>query len=639
MFLSQSLKQKINHSSVISFDIFDTLLIRPYVHPTDVFLHMEKVFHKPLFFEERVKAEKNARLNHSDLEDVTYDMIYDEISEDYKEMKQKELAWEKMILRQNPEMKQVYDYAKQAGKKIVIASDMYLPTNFLANILQKNDYDGYQKIYVSGDINARKGNGSMYTLILHDMHIKPEQLLHIGDNKRSDYKEPLKMHIKTERYKKIHNRFLNSNKRYSSLRKELKNSLGLSILLQIMAYGWIKRKYPIKQDYWQKLGYQYAGPVGYAYTRFVEQTAKENNIEALLFVARDGYLLEKIFTKLSPNIAHSYVYAPRLLNHICRLDYRKDTPQQAQYIIDFYTKEHPSLVQNISDPYAFIDEHKKHFETLATAQMNNYKKQIKQKIPQVKNYALVDTITGQFSSQKLLESALSQEILGIYWGICEKEHINRYNYKSFVGVHTNQDTEPFGNYFTNNWNFMEFLMTSPEHPIINLDKDGSPIYTTENNKYEMYRSTVYPHIVTGALDFTQDIKTWFNGNDIYLSAKDIVSWVNSYIEYPQNQDIKQMNKIKISENSTHQIWTPLFSAKIGLFDFIKSPQRSIKTIKKIIWRTPKQSLLLCIAKPLSIRIRGLKLITFKLFPMLRKQYLSLSIKICDKISFQLIIGN
>lgn len=55
--------------------------------------------------------------------------------------------------------------------------------------------------------------------------------------------------------------------------------------------------------------YAYAGPVAYAYARFIYDLAKQNHLDKVLFVARDGFLPEKVFNILSKNeIKTQYVY-------------------------------------------------------------------------------------------------------------------------------------------------------------------------------------------------------------------------------------------------------------------------------------------------------------------------------------------
>ena len=41
--------EKIKKHNIISFDIFDTLLIRPYVKPTDLFLHKDNIIFKSYY--------------------------------------------------------------------------------------------------------------------------------------------------------------------------------------------------------------------------------------------------------------------------------------------------------------------------------------------------------------------------------------------------------------------------------------------------------------------------------------------------------------------------------------------------------------------------------------------------------------
>ena len=640
MLLNDSLKKEINRVSVVSFDIFDTLLIRPYVKPTDLFLHMEKALHKPLFCVSRIAAERDARLANHYLEDITFDMIYNEIGDEFKNMKQKEMDWEKMVLRTNPELKQVYDYAKKKGKKIVIASDMYLPTDFLANVLRENGYEGWDKLYVSGDVNARKGNGTLFKKIIADFKIKPQNILHIGDNKTSDFKIPQKLNINSKHYRTIYKQYIKSHKGCEQLKAISNDSLGLSIILSVMAYKRIEKICGINKEknYWKKLGYRYAGPVGYGYTRFIEKVVKDNGIKTLLFVARDGYLLQKIYNLLSSNIANAYIYAPRFLNNICRLDYVANNKHEAQAILEFYANKDSrvkKVLENSNNPQEAIQKNINLLKERANRQMEIYKKYLHHKIPNINKCALVDTITGAFSAQKMLQSALIQEIFGIYWGICSEQYINRYEHRSFVGLHHQTDAQ----YFTDNWNFMEFLITSPEYPIKNIDNEGNPIYAEKESEYEIKRSKLYPDIAEGALDFTKDVQTWFGGYDIYLSASDIVNWVNVYIEHPSKEDIKQMQNIRIGEDSSHQIWIPLFVDKVKLWDLIKFPRKTIKMLRETTWRTHLQSFLICLTKPLSIKIRGIKKISFILFPYLKKQYLKLVLNLGQKNIYQFVIGN
>ena len=135
---NNDIKKAIDEHEVISFDIFDTLLIRPYVKPTDLFKHLELLNNAPGFAKARMKAEQSARRDAQDRkEDVTLDEIYQQIDSKYKPIKEKEMSLEYMVLRSRPEIKKIYDYARQRNKKIVIISDMYLSRKFLTDVLKK----------------------------------------------------------------------------------------------------------------------------------------------------------------------------------------------------------------------------------------------------------------------------------------------------------------------------------------------------------------------------------------------------------------------------------------------------------------------------------------------------------------------
>lgn len=95
----------------------------------------------------------------------------------------------------NPEMKAVYDEAIKQNKKIIIVSDMYLPADFIKKVLHKNKITKYHKLYVSNEVQHRKDRGDMYKYVIDDLSVAPNKILHIGDNKHSDYKKALEYNI------------------------------------------------------------------------------------------------------------------------------------------------------------------------------------------------------------------------------------------------------------------------------------------------------------------------------------------------------------------------------------------------------------------------------------------------------------
>ena len=98
----KTLKSQIDNPSVktVSFDIFDTLLFRPFYKPTDLFDYIEKVSGKTGFAKARINAEITAR-QLTIQEEITFDQIYEQISPFYKDLQTVELDYEKKILNGN----------------------------------------------------------------------------------------------------------------------------------------------------------------------------------------------------------------------------------------------------------------------------------------------------------------------------------------------------------------------------------------------------------------------------------------------------------------------------------------------------------------------------------------------------------
>lgn len=187
---------------IVSFDIFDTLILRPVFRPTDLFILMNNDFKKLIpqcqhdFTIIRMASEKSARIN-SENGEITLDEIYQEMSESYdvdkeiaEKLKTTEINLEIQGCYARKTAKILFDTAIQNGKKVILTTDMYLPENVIKNILEKNGYAGYDKLFLSCVLNKNKCSGTMYHHIIEEYKIDAEQLLHIGDNYTSDIEKP-----------------------------------------------------------------------------------------------------------------------------------------------------------------------------------------------------------------------------------------------------------------------------------------------------------------------------------------------------------------------------------------------------------------------------------------------------------------
>lgn len=178
---------------VISFDIFDTLLVRPVIQPKDIFYLLSRrklKYKKNSFMDLRYNAE--SKVNKSNIN--IYD-IWNSIAKEYnlsvsekEELFNEEIKLEANMLYSRKIGYDLYNFALNLGKRIIFTSDMYLPSSILKDILYKKGYKTVKQIYVSCECHCRKENGELYKYVLKSEQVTGKHILHIGDNYNSDYK-------------------------------------------------------------------------------------------------------------------------------------------------------------------------------------------------------------------------------------------------------------------------------------------------------------------------------------------------------------------------------------------------------------------------------------------------------------------
>lgn len=637
-------KRLIESSEVISFDIFDTLLLRPYLSPKDLFLHIEKEHNLEGFFKARILAEKKARKANLYVDDITIDHIYENISSKFKEIKQIELDWEYKVLHQNPEFKLIWDYAQNKNKKIIVISDMYLPSSFLEKLLKKNGFEKYEKLYVSSEYGETKKTGKLFKIAISELNINANKIVHFGDNKVGDYKKPKEIGIKCLLYPQVNKQFLNDNKREEIFSNKHQGNLGNSILISLFAWRWQKKNLGLMVDnYWENMGYKYAAPLTYSYARWIECTSKLLGINHILFVARDGYLLKKNFDSFNGNIKTTYIYAPRIINLICRLDYDSENEEQVETIFNFFLNKYQEIqsldgfdtLKTIQDKHNFIQENYKTFEKYANTEFINYRNYIDKIVEPDSIVAVVDTKTIAFTSQKLLEHTISKKIIGFYWSTILSSKIIDFKFLEFL---PNNFPHYDSNIFSKNWKLMEVFFSSPEYPIKGIDQWGEVIYEDKPSVDEVQLKKNFKDIDKGVDTFLQEIQKIFGTSNLFIDAYMLVDWVNILCDYPKNEDIQYLSEIRQASDVSHLSYKAVFASKITFGEFVNNPKSTIDKIKNSPWRTLSQSILLNIVKPIKAKRQNKKTFRIAIFPYLQRKYLVFWLRFFSNIQFEFIVG-
>lgn len=296
------MKEKIEKAEIVSFDIFDTLIKRIVNTPETVFDIVGRQFGILNFREIREKnqmlasqkAEREKNIPHADIDDIYEYIAGQEQNEiDWEAVKQAEINVETDCLVCNEEMKQIFQYAKQERKRVIITSDMYLLREQIEKILQKCGYTGYDALYLSSEVHATKYNGDIFEVVCQKEKVLPENVLHIGDNKVSDVENARKYGLKAIQYKTQH-------------MPENRRSINVSPV-DIGVAEYIGER---EQGFWYQLGVYVGGPLYLGLYFWLKKQVEEIGYKKVYFLARDGYNSYQIFRE-EQKLRTEYLYMSR----------------------------------------------------------------------------------------------------------------------------------------------------------------------------------------------------------------------------------------------------------------------------------------------------------------------------------------
>lgn len=318
--------KKLLQADIISFDIFDTLIFRPFVVPSDLFFAVGQKLGYMDFENIRKIMEWSARkkaYGKTNSYEVTLEQIYEEL--EYQAGVPKaagmntEIETELEFCFGNPYMQEVFQILNRelegTDKKIICVSDMYLPSLVLKQLLVKCGFQGIHEVYVSCEAGASKSEGSLFGAVEEKIRAErnltaaePLIFVHIGDNPISDW-------IRAKESGWRHHLYKNVNVAGMPYRAEEMSAITGS-LYRAIANARIHNGLKVYgSDY--ELGYLYGGLFVLGYCQFIHKQAAEQKADKILFLSRDGDILCQVYNRLfSPDkggnpFPNEYVYWSR----------------------------------------------------------------------------------------------------------------------------------------------------------------------------------------------------------------------------------------------------------------------------------------------------------------------------------------
>jgi predicted HAD superfamily hydrolase len=320
---------------VQSFDVFDTVLVRIWAKPIDLFWELGVQLQQAQIIQVspdtwqrwRVDAETAARQK-TPTGEVNLYQIYDQLMvacgwgvTAVEIAIQYEIRLECASLCPVPTIQRKIQALRQQNYRIAFLSDMYLPTEVICGFLKDHQiWVESDVLLVSGDIGVNKSSGKLFQHYLTQHQLALSQLHHIGDNLHSDVTVPKALGIQAQPFLQTHlNRYEHLITDNEQLPLRFRSLLaGASRLCRLHCQETDLHK----QTIWNTAA-NVAAPILFGFVHWVLLEAKRQGIQRLYFVARDGQILwqiaQIISCKWGYDIDCRYLYGSRQAFHFAAI--------------------------------------------------------------------------------------------------------------------------------------------------------------------------------------------------------------------------------------------------------------------------------------------------------------------------------
>lgn len=301
--VGEELAEAIERAKAVSFDFFDTLFVRMVNDPRDVFDLVGVRLGVAGFREIREKAQSEAfrRMVKASRKEITLDDIYAcmpgllaaHVRVD--DAREAELQLELALTVPNPRLLECFRDVLRC-KPVMVISDMYLPQRFFEAALEKHGLPAVP-IFVSAECNATKrDSGELFDIAAHGLGLPAADILHVGDNPVSDV-----VRARERGFMALH--YLNP----------FEPEVGASVLpMGTSIARSIAKLCPVVPDAstFYGIGFRHGGPAVVGFLEWIGEQARKDGIDFLLFISRDGYVLERMAHRKAVEGLPKHAYFP-----------------------------------------------------------------------------------------------------------------------------------------------------------------------------------------------------------------------------------------------------------------------------------------------------------------------------------------
>jgi predicted HAD superfamily hydrolase len=295
---------QIRAAKVVTFDVFDTSLLRSVAQPVDALAlasyraaqRLASGIGMQALLEARLNAEIQARrlARAEGREEVTLDGIYARLpgplSEAGAVLRMEELGTERDVCCANPVILAIYWEILESGVPVAFISDTCLPETFLESLLAEKGYTGRHRVFASSTFGMSKLCGGLYPLVASRLGVRPKDIWHIGDNAHSDVAQAHRTGINGLWFRPKLRRLS-----HLSPEKSARDEGGIAKSLIAGIPESLAAESNADEPPWKTIGLTVAGPLYLGFTQWLIKRLTEFAPDRVYFFARDGHIVNQVY--------------------------------------------------------------------------------------------------------------------------------------------------------------------------------------------------------------------------------------------------------------------------------------------------------------------------------------------------------
>lgn len=491
---SQVMQRALTYDAV-SFDLFDTLIMRQVLFSADVFelvddrlrqhgMIIEDFPAKRMASEKALSRDRAPRLSE----------IYTHMKQTYQlpEIEPEQMAvleWEIDcgLVVPRREVCRLLSDLEARGKKVYIVTDSYYNKKQIARILKKCGITHYTDVFVSCEYGVGKTQGLFHE---YKETVDVWSYLHIGDDVAADVESAEKNGLSACRlYSGIdfleqagymglwdYTEYLSDRIRIGMFVANVFNSP--------FQFETKECRIGVRTAY--DIGYVFFAPMICDFVLWFREQAEKYRLENILFCARDGYLVKQLYDELCNQISSVYFLTSRMAAIRAGMENEEDI----RYVGDM--KFSGSLLKQLEERFGIQASEEKSRES-GQPELLNYKQEILERaavsrrnyLTYIERMDLRKGETGFFdfvargTTQMYMGRLMEQHLKGIYFLRLDKEQMRGKD----LDIVSFYDTEEMNNsVIFRDYYILETMLTAPMPSVREFDANGNPVYAQETRR-------------------------------------------------------------------------------------------------------------------------------------------------------------